>query len=82
MLSWSCGDLLATILLSPSGNRIVVSVCVEPNQVSSYAGAKSSEAGFLRAHQKIPRNDRVDEKKPDDDLAIVIRLLVDVCSKD
>jgi hypothetical protein len=28
------------------------------------------------------RNDRVDEKKPDDDLAIVIRLLVDVCSKD
>jgi hypothetical protein len=28
------------------------------------------------------RNDTVDEKKPDDDLAIVIRLLVDVCSKD
>jgi hypothetical protein len=74
MLSWSCGDLLATILLSPSGNRIVVSVYVEPNQVPSYARAKSSEAGFLRAHQEIPhlRSERqkLKNKMPDVDLAI------------
>src|SRR5260370_9609730 len=67
MLSWSCGDLLVTALLSSYEDRTFVSVYVEPNQIPRYARAKSSEGKFFLVVSKrflsFGRNDRGDEQK-------------------
>ncbi|TMP98494.1 MAG: hypothetical protein E6L07_00160 [Verrucomicrobia bacterium] len=74
-----------TVSLPICGDRIFVSVYVEPNQIPSTRGAKSLKERFLRdqkADFAILHGITEKTKMPDVDLAIVIRHLSMCSSKD